>query len=126
MEEEKANRDRNGFGDNAYWNRPTGGKARKVPTKYQLGLKIKASNRSDMTTGPRTKSRSPSPTLSHVSLSKVVSQADPDVFRRPKVSPTKGQPTPPMDTEEERDSKDEKAIVKLMKSTLPQFSNEAD
>jgi hypothetical protein len=28
--------------------------------------------------------------------------------------------------EEENDAKDEKAIVKLMKSTLPKFSNEAD
>jgi len=37
-----------------------------------------------------------------------------------------GQPPPALDPEEEMDSKDEKAIVKLMKSTLPQFSNEAD
>ena len=33
---------------------------------------------------------------------------------------------PSMDTDEENDAKDEKSIVKLMKSKLPQFSNEAD
>jgi hypothetical protein len=33
---------------------------------------------------------------------------------------------PTMSREEENDGKDEKAIVKLMKSTLPKFSSEAD
>ena len=32
----------------------------------------------------------------------------------------------PMSKEEENDEKDEKSIVKLMKSTMPKFSNEAD
>jgi hypothetical protein len=32
----------------------------------------------------------------------------------------------PMSREEDNDEKDEKAIVKLMKGTLPKFSNEAD
>ena len=126
--EEKGNDGKNGFGDNTYWNRTTGGKPRRLPTKYP-NLKTKKSNRSETATGTRTKSRtpsrSPSPTLSHVS-SHVISRTDPDAFRRPKESPTKGQPTPPINVEEKRDYKDEKAIVKLMKSTLPQFSNEAD
>ena len=127
--EEKGNDGKNGFGDNTYWNRTTGRKPRRLPTKYP-NLKTKKSNRSEMATGTRTKSRtpsrSPSPTLSHVSLSNVFPRTDPDVLRRLKVSPTNGQSTPPMNAEEERDSKDEKAIVKLMKNTLPQFSNEAD
>ncbi len=136
MEEEKTNEGTNGFGNKTYWNRPTGGRTRKLPTRYpSLKPRIsnkKQSNRSETATGSRTKSRtpsrSPSPTLSHVSLSNVFSRADPDAstrqrpYSRPKVEPL----IPPISTDDEKDSKDEKSIVKLMKSTLPQFSNETD
>jgi hypothetical protein len=43
------------------------------------------------------------------------------------VSPSRtGHAQQPRSKEEENDAKDEKSIVKIMKSTLPQFSNEAD
>jgi hypothetical protein len=43
------------------------------------------------------------------------------------VSPARPAPQqPPGNTDEENDEKDEKSIVKLMKSTLPKFSSEAD
>ncbi len=120
MEEEKADEGRNGFGDNTYWNRrPTGRRPRKLPSKYP-SLKRKAPTRSETGIGLKTSSRPTSPTLSHLSLS--------NAFSRAHVSPPRFYQTmnPSMDTDEENDAKDEKSIVKLMKSKLPQFSNEAD
>jgi hypothetical protein len=61
----------------------------------------------------KTPSRSPSPTSSQSSTSTAI-------------SPSHSGHQPPKSREEENDVKDEKSIVKLMKSTLPKFSNEAD
>ena len=137
MEEEKGeemgDEGINGFGENTYWNRPIEGKGRRLRTKYpnMPNIKAQTSKRSGTTTGTRKTSsppRSTSPTLSQL-----LSRADMGIgiYPRPIEHPGRrkeqpGQPPPALDPEEEMDSKDEKAIVKLMKSTLPQFSNEAD
>jgi hypothetical protein len=87
------------------------GKARKLPSKYSsLKPKVKAK--------VKIQSRSPSPTPS---------QSVSNILQRTMVSPSRPAPKQPSgSTEEENDEKDEKLIVKLMKSTLPTFSNEAD
>jgi hypothetical protein len=97
----------NGFGDQTYWNRPTQGRQRKLPSKYP-SLKPKPKEAK-----ARAPLRSPSPTPSQSSTRTVI-------------SPSRSGQTPPMSKEEENDAKDEKSIVKLMKSTQPKFSNEAD
>jgi hypothetical protein len=97
----------NGFGDQTYWNRPTQGRQKKLPSKYP-SLKPKPKGAKATTS-----SRSPSPTPSHSSTRTVI-------------SPSRSGQQPPKSREEENDAKDEKSIVKLMKSTLPKFSNEAD
>lgn len=126
MEEEKGeemgDEGINGFGENTYWNRPIEGKGRRLRTKYpnMPNIKARTSTRSETGTGSRTKpsapSRSPSPTLSQL-----LSRADMDIgiYPRPIEHPGRrkeqpGQPPPALDPEEEMDSKDEKAIVKLI------------
>ena len=119
----------NEFGAQTYWNRPTGtSRHRTLSSKYaSLSLKSKAkpkataakaktSSRSPSpTTRIKSPSRSPSPTPSTTSSVKTV------------VSPHRSAHTAARKSkEEENDDKDEKSIVKIMKSTLPQFSNEAD
>ena len=103
---------KNGFGDQTYWNRPMQGRARKpkLLSKYS-SLKTKASK-------VKTPTRPPSPTKSETSSQSIKSTI---------VSPSSSVPMQqPMSKEEENDEKDEKSIVKLMKSTMPKFSNEAD
>ena len=101
----------NGFGEQTYWNRPMKGRSKKLPSKYP-SLKTKTTSR------VKTPSRSPSPTPSESP-----SQSSKSTI----VSPSRSAPKQPqMSKEEENDAKDEKSIVKLMKSTLPKFSNEAD
>ena len=103
----------NGFGDQTYWNRPTQGRQKRLPSKYvSLRPKSKAAK-------VKSPSRSPSPTpsqpLSHQSSTRTI------------VSPSRlTKQMSSMSAEEENDEKDEKSIVKLMKSTLPKFSNETD
>ena len=70
----------------------------------------------------------PSESLSQSSTSTIVSPYH-SVPKQPSMSqkqPPMSQKKPSMSKEEENDAKDEKSIVKLMKSTLPKFSNEAD
>ncbi len=105
----------NGFGDHTYWNRPTQGRQRRLPSKY---INIKLKTKQAKVEPP---SRSPSPTASQSpsqsshSLTETI------------VSPSRSAPKmPPKSKEEENDEKDEKSIVKLMKSNLPKFSNEVD
>ena len=105
----------NGFGDKTYWNRPTQGRQRRLPSKY-LTVKPKVKKAKEEKAEPP--SRSPSPTAS---------QSPSQSSRITIVSPSRSVPQmPKMSKEEENDTKDEKAIVKLMKSTLPEFSNEVD
>jgi hypothetical protein len=102
----------NSFGAQTYWNRPTEGRQRKLPSKYPT---IKTRTKKDKTTPP---SRSPSPTASQSA-----SQSSKITI----VSPSRSVPKmPPMSKEEENDANDVKSIVKLMKSNLPKFSNEVD
>ncbi len=102
----------NGFGDQTYWNRPTQGRQRRLPSKY---LKVKPKVKKAKADPP---SRSPSPTAS---------QSPSQLSKITIVSPSHSAPQmPTMSKEEENDTKDEKSIVKLMKSTLPKFSNEVD
>jgi hypothetical protein len=101
----------NGFGDQTYWNRPTQGRQRRLPSKYPT-IKQKAKK------AKAPPSRSPSPTAS---------QSPSQSSKNTIVSPSRSVPKmPTMSKEEENDVKDEKSIVKLMKSTLPKFSNEVD
>jgi hypothetical protein len=89
------------------------GRARKpkLLSKYP-SLKTKATSK------VKTPSRSPSPSSSESS-----SQSKKSTI----VSPSRSAPKlPPMSKDKENDAKDEKSIVKLMKSTMPKFSNEAD
>ena len=113
----------NEFGDQTYWNRPTQSRQRKLPSKYtNIKSKIKTNatstrSRSPSPTGIKMNrsSRSTSPTPSHVSSASTI------------VSPFRSAHTVAHKSkEEEDDDKDEKSIVKIMKSKLPQFSNEAD
>ena len=108
----------NGFGDETYWNRQATSRQRRHLSKYTtLTLKVKkeAPKSLSPTTATRTATRSLSPTPSNQSSVSTV------------VSPSRSAAQMPIRSkEEENDAKDEKAIVKLMKSTLPKFSNEAD
>ena len=113
----------NGFGEATYWNRPTQGRPRKHTSKYP-SIKAKAKQ-----SRAKSASRSPSPTSSQTSTRTVVSPSRlghvpagshvPSVMYAPAV-------LAPKSKEDEDDEKDERSIVKLMKSKLPQFSNEAD
>ena len=124
----------NGFGSQTYWNRPAGVRIARRKLKYAslLGkpLQRKApatppltarspsptlSIKSQPGSGPlppRTKSRSPSPTTSHTSHGRLPPSSPIHAERKSKA--------------EVDDAKDDKAILKIMKSTLPQFSNETD
>jgi hypothetical protein len=99
----------NEFGDQTYWNRPTVGKQRKLPSKYpSLKPKVK-------TNKAKSSTRSVSPTPS--STSSVSTVVSPSRSAHHHVA---------LSSDEENDAKDEKTIVKLMKSKLPQISNEID
>ena len=107
----------NGFGEQTYWNRPALGRNRKLPTKYpRIKAKAKAARVKTPSRSPSpTPSQTPSRTPSHISNASTI------------VSPSRSARNPhQMSQEEENDDKDEKSIVKLMKSTLPTFSNETD
>ena len=107
MEAFEALKDENDFGPATYWNRPTGGRMPRI-SKY-ASLKNKVANRKGKHTPPPTGSRATSPTLSqHSKPITLVHSAK------------------HASTAEENDLKDEKAIQKIMKSKLPQFSDEKD
>ena len=107
----------NGFGDQTYWNRPTQGRQRRLPSKYvNLKPKLNAAKAKSQSRSPSpTPSLAPSQAPSHQSSTRTI--VSPSRFAQQKSS---------MSVEEENDKKDEKSIVKLMKSTLPKFSNETD
>ena len=94
------------------------GRSRRLLSKYP-SLKTKVPSK------VKTPSRSPSPTPSESpsqsSKSTIVSP-----YHSVPQQPPMSQKQPSMSKEEENNAKDEKSIVKLMKSTLPKFSNEAD
>ena len=97
----------NEFGDQTYWNRPTQGRRKKLLSKYpSLKQKVKA-------TKAKSSSRSPSPTPSHASSTRTIITPSHSAHIDAHKS-----------NEEDADDKDEKSIVKLMKSKLPQYSNE--
>jgi hypothetical protein len=99
----------NEFGAQTYWNRPTVGRLRKLPSKYpNIKPKVKANKAKSST-------RSVSPTPSSTSTVSAV------------ISPSRSAHHHAANSsDEENDNKDEKTIVKLMKSKLPQISNEND
>ena len=141
----------NEFGDQTYWNRPVQGRQKKLVSKYGFTLKsstkpqiltksntakaevtktasttvesplrfFKTVQRSTSPVPANTRTRrSPSPTKSTTSSVNTVEYT---------VSPNRSAPTVAyMSAEEEYDDKDEKSIVKIMKSKMPQFSNEVD
>jgi hypothetical protein len=122
---QRGKKETNGFGEGTYWNKPIQGRTRKFPSKYS-SLKPKTGSRvsrPDGTSGP------PSPTLSQSShIGQPVQQTGQYVqpMRRQMRQMNISSPDEDKDALEEKDEKDEKSLEKLMKSTLPQFSNEAD
>jgi hypothetical protein len=107
----------NDFGAQTYWNRPTG--LRPTSTRHKsryAALKTQTTKRRGKPTSPAiSQMRSPSPTLSQQSKA-------PSIIHQPVLSP----PIKPISTMEADDAKDEKAIQKVMKSKLPEFSDEKD
>jgi hypothetical protein len=103
------------FGDQTYWNRPTNGSRRRLPSKY-ANFKTKSTAKpTDQAAKAKSSSRSPSPTPSLVSSVSTI------------ISPSRSaHHAAHKSKEDEDDGKDEKSIVKIMKCKLPQFSNEAD
>jgi hypothetical protein len=91
----------NGFGDQTYWNRPSQGRQRKLPSKYPS---LKPTSK--MVKAP-TPSRSPSPTLSQQSTRTLIFPSR--QVRQPQVQKPKKQ-QPKISKEEENDAKDEKSI----------------
>ena len=106
MEAFAALKEENDFGPSTYWNRTTGGRRPRV-SKYASLQKKVAKRKGKPTPPPRSQTVSPTP--SHLS--------------KPTSSVHSAKHT---STAEENDIKDEKAIQKLMKSKLPQFSDEKD
>ena len=107
MEAFEALKEENDFGPATYWNRPTGGLMPRV-SKY-ASLKNKVAHRKGKITPPPSGSRTTSPTPS-------LQSKTPNLV----LSATHTR------TAEENDSRDEKALHKIMKSKLPQFSDETD
>ena len=137
---------RNDFGDQTYWNRqPSRDRSKRCSRSYSPTKREPAATTSipvtafqprhtssSSTTGAmgpgvnqplsgintatyiKPPQRSPSPTPSQSSSTRTV------------ISPSRFAHMQPKSKEEEDDAKDEKSFVKLMKSTLPKFSNEAD
>jgi len=120
----------NEFGAQSYWNRPTGtGRQRTLSSKYaSLNIKSKAKPK-DKAAKAKTSSRSPSPTTTRIKSPPRSPSPTPSTTSSVStvVSPHRSAHTVAYKSkEEENDDKDEKSIVKIMKSKLPQFSNEAD
>ena len=124
----------NAFGTQSYWNRPIGARAGRTKSKYaSFKMKPRASPAGGPTSStlgstrspalsatshqetrhrvPPVKSRSSSPTSSNTSHAHLPSSSSAHAKRS---------------QAEEDDAKDEKALIKIMKSTLPQFTNETD
>jgi hypothetical protein len=134
MARQKRREENNDFGEQTYWNQqPTGRRTQrlapsypgiKAKTKEKIKLlKAKATEKLKLESPPRqatlkSPSRSPSPT--NFRLSQTPKHYNTS-FNTSKISNATH-----TSLEEEKDAKDEKSIMKLMKNTLPQFSNEAD
>ena len=122
----------NGFGSQTYWNRPAGVRASRRKSKY-ASIRRPLQRKSPAVPPPprlpsptpsikspqgrgilpsRAKSRSPSPTMLCTSNVRLPPSSLIHAEHKSKA--------------EVDDAKDEKAILKLMKSTLPQFCNETD
>jgi hypothetical protein len=131
----------NGFGSETYWNRPTSRSRSNRPSR-SLSPSNRVSNTEsnsivrnlNPTISLPTATVPPSSTSSTTNDDVKVQtrQAQPSTYlqRSPGVSLNSRADmslrTPMRDLHEELDKKDDKAMVKLMKSTLPQFSNEHD
>ena len=138
----------NGFGSNTYWNQPASRSRTRRPTRS-----LSPTNRQFMDTGQTPTAQNTANATSHPAAATATSSAlqapasssanGTNLQRSPKVSQTFQPPTsstrhqsPPLDMSQYNthmqalcaalDKKDEAAMVKLMKSTLPLFSNEHD
>ena len=133
-----ATKDANDFGAQTYWNRPTGVRptgARYV-SKYGALLTKSGRLKGKSTPPGGTRPRPPSPALSQQSRAPSI-QLGPSSSHTPSSShfnapPQIKSPQSPQLTSratskaEEDDAKDEKAIQKVMKGKLPEFSDEKD
>ena len=130
----------NAFGTQSYWNRPIGARAGRTKSKYaSFKMKPRASPAGGPTSSTLGSTRSPA-------LSATSRQETETRHRVPPVkSRSSSRSSSPTSSNmshahlpasslahakrsqaEEDDAKDEKALIKIMKSTLPQFTNETD
>jgi hypothetical protein len=129
----------NGFGSNTYWNRPTFSRSRSNRPSRSLSPVYRQSQ-DNVTSKAQALQSSATVNLSSVAKTAPVSTKHEDVKvtadHSLNLQRSRGvsRHSPDMsafnnhfkDMEAELDIKDDKAMVKLMKSTLPQFSNEQD
>ena len=124
----------NEFGAQTYWNRPSRGRQGKHVTKYaSLNLQPTTKSKGEGKVKIQRPSRSPSPKSvkstgsARRSISPALSQSSQSSSVNTVASPSRSAHRVAIKSkEEENDDKDEKSIVKIMKSKLPQFSNESD
>ena len=128
----------NGFGSNTYWNRPTSGSRSHRPSRSLSPHNRTSYERSSfilnqpISLPTATVPTSTTSSTKNDDVKVQAQQAQPSTYlqRSPGVSLTSradmSQRIHMQDRQEELDEKDDKALVKLMKSTLPQFSNEHD
>ena len=129
MPRQKRREEDNDFGEQTYWNQqPTARRTQRLVSKYpsikaksiktaketKEKLKLQSPPRQATLKSP---SRSPSPTNSLSQTSKFYNTS----FNHSTLKNANY-----LTREEEKDAKDEKSIMKLMKSSLPNFSNETD
>jgi hypothetical protein len=137
----KQTRTDNEFGDQTYWNRPVQGRQKKLVSKYGFTLKSTTKLKSNAAKAAATKVESPLQFFKSAPRSRSTSPVPPNTRPRRSPSPTHYETSSVRtvaspsrsahrvafkSTEEENDDKDENSIVKIMKSKLPQFSNEVD
>jgi hypothetical protein len=131
----------NGFEPNTYWNRPTSGsRSNRLPRSLSPPNRESYDSSRSIASGLNRPISLPTATVPTSNTSSTTNddvkvqaqQAQPSTYlqRSPGVSLTSRADmslrTHMRDMQEELDKKDDKAMVKLMKSTLPQFSNEHD
>ena len=122
----KLKKEDNGFGGQTYWNRPSQGRTRTLASKYpslrtqRPNLSVKTAAGSTQAPGSAAGSTRPPSNTPRRSRSPSRSPSPQPSLR------SQAHSSSSTNTAEDNDAKDEKAIAKLMKCTLPQFSNELD
>ena len=122
----KLKKEDNGFGGQTYWNRPSQGRTRTLASKYP-SLRTQRSNLSVKSAAGST--QAPGSAAGSTRPPSITPRRSRSPSRSPSPQPSlrsQAHSSSSTNTVEDNDAKDEKAIAKLMKCTLPQFSNELD